>query len=169
MKEIALSGKRGQGLFTKVDDEDYDYLKQFSWSLSPKGYAQAYIPTKFQSEYNHTSMQMQRMLMLNSITEESQMVDHINRDKLDNRRENLRLCNMSESNCNRGNINFKRKQEITSNYKGVWWDKTKWRAAVTVNNKKIYLGRFDNEQDAAIAYNEAAKKYFGEYAYLNEL
>ena len=107
--------------------------------------------------------------MLDSITEEGQMVDHINRDKLDNRRENLRLCNMTESNRNRGPIHFKHSSSITSKYKGVHWSKNKWRATIEVNGKKIYLGFFDNEQDAAIAYNEAAKKYFGDYAYLNEI
>ena len=169
MKKISLNGERGKGLFAIVDDEDYNYLHQFSWSLSPKGYAQAYIPTKLQSKYNHTSMQMQRMLMLDSITEEGQMVDHINRNKLDNRRKNLRLCNMSESNRNRGPINFKHRKDKISQYKGVNWKDNRWTAIITVNSKQIRLGRFDNEQDAAIAYNEAAKKYFGEYAYLNDV
>ena len=62
MKEIALSGKKGQGLFTKVDDEDYEYLKQFSWHLSRKGYVEAYIPVRLQEKYPSVNMQMQRML-----------------------------------------------------------------------------------------------------------
>ena len=169
MKEIALNGEKGQGLYTLVDDEDYDYLKQFSWSLSRKGYAQAYIPVKFQEDYPSVNMQMQRMLMLNNITEKEQMVDHINRNKLDNRKENLRICTMTESNRNRGPIYFKHKANINSKYKGVDWNKNKWRATIEVDRKKIHLGRFDNEQDAAMAYNEAAKKYFGEYAYLNDV
>lgn len=169
MRKIELGGIKGQGKYILVDDEDYNYLSQFSWHLSRKGYAEAYIPVRLQEKYPSVSMQMQRMLMLDSITEEGQMVDHINRDKLDNRRENLRLCNMSESNRNRGPIHFKHSSSITSKYKGVHWSKNKWRATIEVNGKKIYLGFFDNEQDAARAYNGAAKKYFGDYAYLNEI
>lgn len=168
MKKIALSGKNGKGMYVTVDDEDFEFLNQFSWSLSSKGYAAAYIPVKFKHKYGNTNIQMQRMLMWDSVSN-GQIVDHINRDKLDNRKENLRICNMSESNMNRGVIHFKKRQNIVSSYKGVWWDKTKWRSAITVNGRKIYLGRFNVEKDAAVAYNNAAKIYFGEHAYLNNV
>lgn len=168
MKKIALSGVKGTGKFAIVDDSDYEYLSQFSWSLSRKGYATAYIPVKMQSKYPHKCVQMQRMLLWDDV-KKGQIVDHINRNKLDNRRSNLRICTINESNRNRGIINFKHRQEIISQYKGVWWDKSKWRTAITVNNKKIYLGRYDIERDAAIAYNTAARIFFGEHACLNVL
>ena len=98
MKEIELHGKYSDGRSTIVDDEDYEYLNQFSWYVSKKGYVETGIPVKLQEDYPAKHMQMQRMLMLNSITEKGQLVDHKNRDKLDNRKENLRLCTMSESN-----------------------------------------------------------------------
>jgi hypothetical protein len=109
---------------------------------------------------------MQRMLLWDSVTK-GHLVDHINRDKLDNRRKNLRICSINESNRNRGIIKFKKRQNIISKYKGVWWDRSKWRTAITVNNQKIYLGRFDSERDAAIAYNTAARIFFGEHACYN--
>ena len=168
MKKIALSGIKGKGKYTIVDDEDYDFLSQFSWSLSRKGYVTAYIPVRLQSKYPHQNVQMQRMLMWD-IVEKGQFVDHINRDKLDNRRKNLRICTLNESNRNRGKIEFQRRQKKVSQYKGVWWDRNKWRTAITVEDRKIYLGRFDQERDAAIAYNTAARIFFGEHACYNEI
>lgn len=168
MKKIALSGVRGKGKYAIVDDEDYDFLSQFSWSLSRKGYAQTYIPVRLQSKFPCSGVQMQRMLLWNSLSK-GQIVDHINRNKLDNRRENLRICDVSESNMNRGKIRFSHKQEKVSSYKGVWWDRNKWRCAITFNNHKIYLGRFDSEHDAAIAYNVAAKLLHKDYACCNEV
>lgn len=167
MKKIPLSGKNGKGLFAIVDDENFAFLSQFSWSLSLKGYAQAYIPVKWKNKYPvGKSIQMQRMVLFDSLDSKT-YADHINRDKLDNRRKNLRVCTLAESNRNRGIIHFKHRQKIVSKFKGVWWDKTKWRCAITHNNKKIYLGRYDSELEAAKAYNEAADILFKEYAYLN--
>ena len=167
MKTIPLNGKRGEGKYMIVDDDDYDFLSQFSWSYSRKGYAQAYIPVKWKHKYTcGKAIQAQRMILWDKLSN-GLYADHINRNKLDNRKENLRVCNINESNRNRGPIYFKRRQDIVSKYKGVWWDKTRWRSAITVNNKKIYLGRFDDEDEAASAYNNAASFYFGEYANLN--
>lgn len=90
-------------------------------------------------------------------------IDHINHNTLDNRRCNLRVASRSQNaaNCKgRGN-----------KYKGVWWDeeKQRWRARITVNYQGYNLGRFDNEEDAAIAYNVAAQLFFGEFALLNRV
>ena len=92
------------------------------------------------------------------------IVDHINRNPLDNRRANLRIVTKSQNNMNRSG-----RRGTSSKYKGVSWSKTIncWRAMISVNKKGIFLGRFDSETEAAKAYDEAAKKYHGEYAYLN--
>lgn len=91
-------------------------------------------------------------------------VDHINRDKLDNRLSNLRIVSIKQSSYNTAPLPSAR-----SRYKGVWFNKPnrKWQADIKVDGEKIYLGRYDIEEDAAKAYDRAAKEYWGEYAYLN--
>jgi len=93
------------------------------------------------------------------------IVDHKNGCSLDNRRDNLRLATASQ-NCQ--NVP-KRKKNTSSRFIGVSFDKEhrKWRAAISYQGKKIWLGYFDNEIDAACAYDAAARKYYGEFARLN--
>lgn len=164
--KIPLRGQKGQGQFVIFDDDDYKLVMQFKWSLSRKGYAQAAVPAKIAKQYPVKGIQMQRLLLWDKIRK-GLIVDHINGNKLDNRKKNLRIVTMSQSNMNRGLIHFERRQNVFSQYKGVWWDRSKWRCAITVQGKKIYLGRFSNEIDAALAYNNAAIMYHGEFAKLN--
>lgn len=97
-----------------------------------------------------------------------EIIDHINGDGLDNRKQNLRICTKSENACNRG-ID----RDNTSGYKGVCYisNKTKrvkrWIAQIAINKKHICIGYFHTKEEAAIAYNEAATKYHGEFAKLN--
>jgi hypothetical protein len=93
------------------------------------------------------------------------LVDHRNNDGLDNRRDNLRLATFSQN-----NINCRRnKSKSSSRFVGVTFDKRKkqWRVRISVSRKRIFLGYFDSEIDAAKAYDQAAKKYYGEFARLN--
>jgi HNH endonuclease len=89
-------------------------------------------------------------------------VDHINGDTLDNRRANLRLATRSQ---NGKNVSIRKSNK--SGVKGVCWIANRWVAQITVNMKHLYLGRFRNIEDARKAYNEAAKKYHGEFARLS--
>jgi hypothetical protein len=91
-------------------------------------------------------------------------VDHKNRVSICNDKENLRLATRAE---NQRNKNIQKNN--TSGYKGVCWDKArnKWKSGIHVNGKLINLGRFYTKEEAALSYNEAALKYFGEFAYLN--
>lgn len=93
-------------------------------------------------------------------------VDHINHIKDDNRWVNLRECSQTQ---NKGNTPLRKNNK--SGFKGVCWHKNggKWQAAIRVNNKRFFLGLFDNKKDAAIAYNSAAVKEFGKFACLNEI
>jgi len=92
------------------------------------------------------------------------LVDHIDGNGLNNRKANLRLCNHSQNAWNR-----RPNSGCHSKYKGVYWnkDKKKWHATISKSYKRIHLGYFDNEIEAARAYDKKAKEFFGEFAYLN--
>ena len=94
-----------------------------------------------------------------------ELVDHINGDGLDNRLENLRICNAQEN-----SRNTKGWRKSSSTFKGVSLHRAsggKWRALIGVGGKSIYLGIFNSEEEAARAYDEAARHHFGEFANLN--
>lgn len=92
-------------------------------------------------------------------------VDHINRDTLDNRRQNLRFATPSQNAANKiiGENN-------KSGFKGVFWDRysNSWHAKIKVNYKQIHIGFFKTPEDAAKAYNQVALKHFGKFALLNQ-
>jgi hypothetical protein len=96
---------------------------------------------------------------------EKMVCDHINRNGLDNRKANLRSATISQNLSNRP----KRRTKTRSKYKGLEWDKTqrKWKARIQHNHRKIYLGSFTSEINAARAYDQAAKLYHRKFAALN--
>jgi hypothetical protein len=107
---------------------------------------------------------LSRFLM--NCTDDSLFVDHINHDTLDNRKQNLRVCTMKEN-----NRNVRTLQKTKTGVKGVWpaTNGKKFLAGITVDKKFRYLGYHETIGDAAIAYNKAAGKHFGEFACLNEV
>lgn len=154
-----------------VVDEKYAYLDEVKWSATKDGrpsnqvfYACRVIGTR----KVHKMILMHRVILENMIGR-SMMVgeqcDHVNHDGLDNRCSNLRLTTIRENHCNQ------RIQGIdkSSQYKGVHWDKSrsKWQVSIKNYGKQIFVGRFVDEEDAAIAYDRAAVKYHGKFAYLN--
>lgn len=152
MKLVPLT----KGNFAKVDDVDFEYLKKRTWYFTPQGYAKC-------SNYPNTPklLSMHRLIVG---APEGVDVDHINGDKLDNRRCNLRLCSRKD---NLRNIPPRRNSK--SPFKGICFDpkREKWRARIQVDNKGIHLGRFFDPRTAALIYDKAAEKYFGAFAYLN--
>jgi hypothetical protein len=155
MKQIALNGKHGAGKFALVDDEDYEELMQYKWLVHSVGYAIA--------SNNGKSIYMHRHILK---PKGRLVVDHINGNKLDNTRKNIRVCTHQQ------NIMNYRSNKGLSNYKGV--DKVKlasdkWRARIRYNGQEFYLGLFDTELEAAKAYNTKAKELFGEFAHLNKI
>ena len=154
MEIIINSVKHGEKKVL-IDDEDYDLIKGFNWSLSKES-DRFYAATKIKGK----TVKMHQVIM-----NYPKMVDHKNGNGLDNRKSsNLRECTKSENGMNQ------RKQNKKSNYKGVYFDKArnKYRSYIKVNQKYIYLGRYDTEDQSAIAYNIAAVKYFGEFARPND-
>lgn len=126
--------------------------------VSPRGYIRISIDGK--RYYAH---QIAWLLHHGTIP---MQLDHINRDKGDNRIENLRICDHAQN-----QTNNRLREHCSSRYKGVCRYKPlgKWMAYITANGKRIHLGYHVEERDAARAYNRAATKHFGEYAHLNEV
>lgn len=147
-----------KGKFAIVDDEDYQYLSKWEWKFHSNGYACRSI----KKDKKTTTFLMHRIV---NQTPDNLQTDHINGDRLDNRKENLRTATYIENNRNMP----KTKRPSSSKYKGVHWvmDSKKWRAQIRINGKKTCLGFFQNEDEAAFIYNEYAKKCFGNFARLN--
>jgi hypothetical protein len=144
MKEILLS----QGKVALVDDNDFEWLNQWNWCIS-QGYA-----------VRHKNPSSMGRLILDA--PDGMQVDHKNGDPLDNRRENLRLATQADNQHNRAKFKTNK-----SGYKGVDFHCKKWRAQIKVDNVKIYLGTFETAEEAACAYDDAAKSYFGRFANTN--
>lgn len=138
------------------DKEDYDLIISYSWYIGKRGYV-----TSSSNKVKHTMLH--RLLLKTNNKDE--IVDHINHNILDNRKSNLRICNKSQNNGNQI------KTRGTSKYKGVSWIKVKnkWLSQISHLNKHYFLGYFNNEKDAAIAYNNKATEFFKEFAYLNNI
>jgi hypothetical protein len=137
-----------------IDLEDYEKVRGYRWRLNGDG--RVFHGKRFKA--------LSRLIM--GVTDPKIQVDHINHNLLDNRKENLRICTGAEN-----TRNMQRLKRNTSGYKGVSWDKNrkKWTAYIHKNNKQIYLGRYQTKEQAAEIYNEAAIKYHGEFACLNEI
>ena len=153
MKKIQLGGHReGSQIrgYSLVDDNDFEKLSKYNWSYS-NGYAERVVTKK--------RIKMHRVIMN---TPDEMETDHINGDKLDNRKENLRICTHAENQMNVG-----KQKNNTSGYKGVLKSGSKWNSVIMLNGKSIYLGRSEDKVYLAKLYDEAAKKYYGEFAFLN--
>ncbi|WP_050613286.1 AP2 domain-containing protein [Bacillus testis] len=162
VKEIVLQN----GMKAIVDDEDFDRVNKYNWtvhkhsselSLSVRGHVLVEGKKKT-TRLNHFILGMK--------PNDKQAVTHLNKNLLDFRKNNLQIVSRRHiSHC------IKARKNCSSDFKGVSWDKAtkKWLAGIQVDGRRINLGRFAIEEEAAVAYNKAALKYFGEHAYQNNL
>lgn len=153
MKEIQLT----QGRAALVDDVDYDTLINHRWHLGSGGRYAARM--KRGTKTDRSVLLMHRVIM--GLTNENIQVDHIDGNKLNNQRSNLRLVTSSQNKMNTGILSTN-----TTGFKGVTYDKEskKYIAQIGINRKCIKIGRFDSISDAASARIEAERRYHGQYA-----
>lgn len=155
MRKIKLTKEK----FALVDDGDFKLLSQWKWSFDGR-----YAKRAYRVEGKLINIRLHRFLLKPAAGLE---VDHINGDKLDNRRSNLRICTHRENSANiKGHGKYKYKGVTLTMGKRI----KKWEAQLMLPHKKRkFLGRYNTPQEAAKAYNEAALEHFGEYARLNQI
>ena len=156
--DIALEYKLPSGEFAIFDPEDSDLIGQFSWCKNALGYVVAKTKTGSRSIPRKTVL-MHGLVMMRPI---DCIIDHINGNPLDNRKDNLRYCSYSE---NQMNVRKKGRNGLpTSQHKGVSWSvRGYWQVVVRVDGRLKFIGKFEHESDAA----QAAEPYFQTDFHLN--
>ena len=168
--EIPLSkrSKKYAGLYvTIVSQEDAD-LAELNWKVKGVTGNTQYAVRNINRKGKYTEVILHRVILERSLgrpLEKHEDVDHIDQNGLNNTRTNLRPATRTQNQANKG-----LQRSNTSGYKGIVWleREQKWYAQIRVNRRGIYLGRYKTKEDAYAAYCEAAKKYFGEFAYLGD-
>lgn len=160
MIKIALSGVRGKGKFVFIDEIDAERICKSVWHLGPGGYAA-------RGSYDTETQKSRPVFMhidIMGTPPNGFQVDHKNRNKLNNTRENLRFVNQSQN-----NQNASKRADNKSGYRGVWFDTVtkRWCAAVKFGKTRTWCGRFKSKVLAALAYDKAAFNLYGSQAQFN--
>lgn len=163
MREVPLT----RGMVALVDDEDFELVSGFHWH-STRGnglsrnvwYAGACVSKARARQIGRRHVSMHRLIM----GFPKHQVDHIDGDGLNNQRSNLRPANNSTNQMNKG-----KSRRNSSCFKGVSWRSSsrKWQASICKNKKQKYLGEFRTALSAALSYDDAATRLFGEFARIN--
>jgi hypothetical protein len=161
MKELILENE-----VVLLDDEDYEFITEcYNLHIDRNGYVQCRVKKKFKNIGLFTSLSLHKLLINPYKTGRGINVDHIDGNKLNNQKVNLRICLHKE------NMRNRKLQGGSSKYKGVYWNNKLdcWSVQIKVDTKNIYIGCFTNEIASANCYNHWAKQYFGEFALLNDV
>ena len=154
--------------FAQVDDEDYDFLNQWNWHADI--HECATYSRRSDINYDNGIRILKNMLMhrviMGVIDTPEIFVDHIDHNGLNNQRSNLRICNRSQN-----QENSSPKKGASSKYKGVCWNahQKKWLARIVDGDKRLFLGYFRTENEAAKKYNEYAIAIHKDFANLNKV
>lgn len=156
MKQIQLT----QNKIAVVDDEDFESLNRFKW------FAQKNKQTFYAARNEPRAAGKRTLILMHKIISGARgkiQIDHCDGDGLNNRKINLRIATNQQNSQNR------RPNGLTSKFKGVFYNaaRNKWQAQITVDKKRKMLGRFQTENEAARAYDAAARQNFDEFARLN--
>jgi hypothetical protein len=149
-----------KGQFATIDAQDSELVGRYQWHAqrTRTGYVAAH------GEYvGRKRVRVLYMHQLLAASPDLPCVDHRDHNQLNNRRSNLRPCTYSQNAFNRKKYRVK----CTSQYKGVMLYKGQWRAQIYVDKKVKPLGVFETETDAAMAYDRAASRFYGEFANTN--
>lgn len=160
---VPLGGKAGD--YAVVDAQDAEEVGKYNWTgCQPKNNRYPYALTHIRHpDGTGTTVHLHRLIAKLAGFGDSEQVDHVSHDGLDCRRSNLRPATRAENNRNK-----QRPRNNTSGFKGVGRDAgASWRARIRVDGKLHHLGRFDTPEAAAKAYDQAAVRYFGQFASLN--
>jgi hypothetical protein len=153
---IALYDKFGNKImYAIVDRDDYDKVSPYKFDYQGRRYVRI------------SGKSNEGFIFLHQLILGGKWVDHKDGDTLNNRKSNLRFCDNQQN-----QFNSKKQERTFSKYKGVSQIKNRpklFRAGIQIDGVFKHLGSFDTEIEAAIAYNEASLKYFGEFARLNEI
>ena len=167
MKKIKIKSRLYQNVCTSVDDSDYDSLLKYTWRCyTDAGTGKLYVYRLFRANKGKRKGRYKYVKMHRQIMNapKKKVVDHINGNTLDNRRSNLRVCTKAED-CR----NVRKRKNTSSKYKGVTRDKnlSKWKVGIGYNGRRIFLGYYGDEEEAAKMYDEKAREIYGKFAALN--
>jgi hypothetical protein len=158
-RETVIIRIKSKGIYHDfiIDSDDFNKVSVFNWSLHKSGYAVANIGYK-KTGFKSTIL-LHRLIM----SFPNKLIDHINMDKRDNRKSNLRSCSYSENKCN----SYKKSNAISKGISII--SSGKFRVRITKNNKTITIGYYSSLDDAKKSYYESRKLYHGEFAFRDGL
>jgi hypothetical protein len=169
MKTFTIKQRNGTIHTVNVDDSDYDEVMEHKWGvckIENTYYVQRAIHLGYiKGKQKQKTILLHRQLL--GITDPKIFADHRDHNGLNNQRENLRVATNRQNQFNRKPDKTSKGKPVSSIYKGVYWDKSnsKWRSQIMANGKRKSIGQFEDEYEAHLAYEKAAKEVHGEFQY----